>query len=124
MQTLAILNRTTRAEIGDRIECADTSLTRLVGLLGRSGLEAGRGIWIRPSSGVHTFGMRFAIDVVGLDQGMRVVKLWPKVKPHRMTSINTKVRSVLELTAGAIELQSIQIGDVLDISPSPTTNAP
>ena len=121
MQMLVILNRTTRADIGDRIECADTSLTRLVGLLGRRGLEAGGGIWIRPSSGVHTFGMRFAIDVVGLDQGMRVVKLWPRIKPHRMTSINPKVRSVLELVAGQIEARAIRVGDTLDVKPVPNS---
>ncbi|MGI4828338.1 MAG: DUF192 domain-containing protein [Janthinobacterium lividum] len=113
MQTVAILNRTTYADVGQSIKLADTSLTRLVGLLGRSSLKAGEGIWIRPSSGVHTFGMRFTIDVVGLDREMRVVKLWPRVKPQRITSISTNVRSVLELAAGEIEARSIQIGHLL-----------
>ena len=113
MQTVVILNRTTCAEVGQCIKRAETSLTRLVGLLGKTNLEAGEGLWIRPSSGIHTFGMRFAIDVVGLDRNMRVVKLWPRVKPQRMTSISTRVQSVLELAAGEIEARSIQIGHVL-----------
>ena len=117
MQTVAILNRLNGVVIGHRIGCAETSITRLVGLLGRKNLEAGEGIWIRPSSGIHTFGMRFTIDVVGLDREMRVIKLWSRVKPHRVTSVNTKVRSVLELAAGEIALRSIQLGDVLNVSP-------
>ena len=113
MQTVTILNKTNCTEIGSYIRRADTSLTRLVGLLGRNSLEAGEGIWIRPSSGIHTFGMRFVIDVVGLDREMRVVKLWARVKPQRATAISTKVQSVLELAAGEIEARSIRIGDTL-----------
>ena len=117
MQTVAILNRRDGVVVGDRIGCAETSITRLVGLLGRRSLKAGEGIWIRPSSGVHTFGMRFAIDVVGLDREMRVVKLWQRVKPHRVTSVSSKIRSVLELAAGEIATRSIQLGDVLNVDP-------
>ena len=117
MQNVAILNQTTCAEVGQCIKRAESSLTRLLGLLGKGSLEAGEGIWIRPSSGIHTFGMRFAIDVVGLDREMRVVKLWPRVKPQRMTSVNMAVKSVLELAAGEIEARSIQIGHVLHARP-------
>ena len=113
MQTVTIRERYTRAAVAHRVECADTSLTRLVGLLGRSVLNAGEGIWIQPSSGVHTFGMRFAIDVVGLDRDMRVVKLWRRVQPHRITSVSTKIRSVLELAAGEIDTRSLKIGQTL-----------
>jgi uncharacterized protein len=122
MQTLRILTRDTNTPIAHMIGCANTSLTRLFGLLGRSKLNAGEGIWIDPSSGVHTFGMRFAIDVVGLDRDMRVVKLWPHLKPNRMTSISTKVRSVLELAAGEIEARSLQIGQGLYATPAQTSD--
>lgn len=115
MKTATITNSSTGTVIGDQIEWADTSLTRLVGLLGRHGLAAGGGIWIRPSSGIHTFGMRFSIDAVGLDAGLRVVKLWPHVKPHRISSLSMKVRSVLELAAGEISARSIGLGHVLNV---------
>lgn len=113
MQTVTILTCDTSAAVAHKIECADTSLTRLVGLLGRSALNAGEGLWIHPSSGVHTFGMRFAIDVVGLDRNMRVIKLWRRVQPHRMTSVSTRIRSVLELAAGEIDARSLKIGQML-----------
>ena len=118
MQIVTILNRDTDTPVGSRIECANTSVTRLIGLLGRSGLNAGEGIWIQPSSGVHTFGMRFAIDVVGLDGQMRVIKLWPHLRPQKITSVSTKVRSVLELAAGEIEARSIRIGQRLSATPA------
>lgn len=113
MQVVTIFAHDTRAAIAHKIECADTSIRRLVGLLGRSTLNAGEGIWIQPSSGVHTFGMRFTIDVVGLDREMRIVKLWPQVKPHRATSVSIKISSVLELAAGEIEARALRIGQKL-----------
>ena len=98
--------------IGDRITVADTSLLRMVGLLGRTQLDAGEGLWIRPSSGVHTIGMRFPIDVVGLDKDNRVIKLWNYLRPYRMTSVSAALRSVVELPPGRIMECQIQLGDL------------
>lgn len=102
--------------IGSRIGLADTSLTRLFGLLGKSGLEPGCGILIRPSSGVHTFWMRFSIDVVALDRELRVLKVYPRLPPWRITSVSTKVKSMLELAPGQIEACGIAPGDQLAIA--------
>ncbi len=124
MNFVTIVNKTTGTEVGDSIGCAETSLTRLVGLLGKRSLPSGEGVWIRPSSGVHTFGMRFSIDVVGLDKEMRVVKLWTDVRPHRMTSIRRKVQSVIELAAGEIDARSVKVGHVLGIIEAPRHVSP
>jgi uncharacterized protein len=102
--------------IGARIGLANTSPTRFLGLMGRKSLEPGSGILIRPSSGVHTMFMRIAIDVVGLDRQMRVVKLWPRLRPWRLTSVSLKVQSVLELASGQIEQCGIEPGDSLVIT--------
>ena len=111
MREVTVRNVTRDSVVGDRIRIADTSLTRLFGLLGRSGLDAGEGLWIQPSSGVHTFFMRFSIDVVGLDRNRKVVKLWPDLVPYRVTSIKTKIHSVLELPAGQIATTATELGD-------------
>lgn len=97
-----------------RITIADTSLTRLAGLMGRRRLDAGCGLLIRPSCGVHTFGMFFSIDVVALDKGLRVLKLWPRLAPFRVTSIHLKAHSFLELPAGQISHCRIKVGDQLE----------
>ena len=102
--------------MGDHVELADTSKTRLFGLLGRRGLDAGGGLWIKPSSGVHTFFMAFIIDVVGLDGNLKVIKLWRDLVPYRVTSVSLKMRSVLELPSGVISQTGMEVGDQLHIS--------
>lgn len=99
--------------IGSHIGLADTSLSRLFGLLGKRGLDPGHGILIRPSSGVHTFGMQFPIDVVALDRHLRVLRLWPRLPPFRITRVSLKYHSVLELAPGQIEACGIEVGDQL-----------
>jgi uncharacterized protein len=100
--------------VGTRITIADTSLTRLVGLAGRRGLDSGCGLLIRPSSGIHTFGMLFSIDVVALSRDLRVLKLWHRLAPFRMTSIHLRIHSMLELPAGQIGNCQMQVGDQLE----------
>ena len=116
MRLVQVVNQTRGIAVGEEIELADTSFRRMWGLLGRSKLSAGGGLWIRPSSGVHTLGMKFAIDVVGLDKGMRVVKLWPDLLPFRVTSVSLKIQSVIELPAGTIKERQIEVGDCFQIA--------
>lgn len=113
-----VVNTTRGTTVGDNIELADTSMKRMFGLLGRRGLDAGGGLWIKPSSGVHTFFMAFGIDVVGLDRDLKVVKLWRCLPPFRVTSVSLKLRSVLELPCGTISQSLLQIGDQIHIAPS------
>ena len=115
---LRVTNTTRGTIVGDRIELADTSLKRMFGLLGRRGLDAGGGLWIKPSSGVHTFGMAFRIDVVGLDRDLKVIKLWRCLIPFRVTSVSLKMRSVIELPCGTIASSQMQVGDQLRIEPA------
>jgi hypothetical protein len=115
---LKVINTTRGITIGDKIELADTSLKRMFGLLGRSGLDAGGGLWIKPSSGVHTVGMAFGIDVVGLDHNHKVIKLWRCLVPFRVTSVSFRMRSVLELPCGTISRSQMELGDQLQISSS------
>ena len=109
------LRNITRARtVGTRITIADTSLSRLRGLAGKRRLDPGCGLLIRPSSGVHTFGMLFAIDVVALSRDLRVLKLWHRLAPFRVTSINLKTHCMLELPAGQISHCQMKIGDQLE----------
>jgi uncharacterized membrane protein (UPF0127 family) len=120
---LTVTNSTRGITLGDSIELAGTSIKRMVGLLGKRGLAAGEGLWINPSSGVHTFGMAFPIDVVGLDRDLKVVKLWRCLVPFRLTSVSLKMKSVLELPCGVISQSQLQVGDQLQIAPSPPANS-
>jgi uncharacterized membrane protein (UPF0127 family) len=116
MRLVQVVDETRGTLIGDRVIVADTSMTRLFGLLPKRGLDAGEGLWIRPSSGVHTFFMRFTIDVIGLDKNLRVIKLWSDLVPYRVTSVSMKIASVVELPAGTIRESQVQVGDAIKIS--------
>ena len=83
----------------------------MCGMLGQQSLHPGCGIWLNPCSGVHTIGMLFPIDVVGLNSRMQVVKLWPGLPAWRCTWPRLGVSSVVELPSGEISRLSLRVGD-------------
>jgi uncharacterized membrane protein (UPF0127 family) len=85
------------------------------GLLGRSGLESGEGILLRPASSVHTFFMRFAIDVVFLNREGEVVEVATRVRPWR-TAGAKGANAVVELGAGEAGRRGIRVGDRLALA--------
>jgi uncharacterized membrane protein (UPF0127 family) len=99
------------------------------GLLGRRGLESGEGLLLRPASSVHTFFMRFAIDVVFLARGGEVLKVVPELAPGR-TAAARGAKAVVELPAGEAARRGIAPGDRLDTSswdgsrPGPAAGVP
>ena len=115
MRVVRVIGGPSGTMIANHTEVAETSFTRMKGLLGRTSLDAGAGLWIKPSSGVHTIAMKFAIDVIGLDGNRRVIKLWQNLVPYRITSVSTKLRSVVELPSGRIAECSVKLGDMLEI---------
>jgi uncharacterized membrane protein (UPF0127 family) len=115
MKVVKAVNQSNGHVLCDRVEVADTSMRRLFGLLGRKGIASDEGLWIKPSSGVHTMGMMFPIDVVGLDQNRVVVKLWQNLVPYRVTAVSLKVQSVIEMKAGAIAERGLRVGDSISM---------
>jgi uncharacterized membrane protein (UPF0127 family) len=97
------------------VERADSSLSRLRGLLGRWSLRSDEGLWVIPSRGIHTIGLFFPIDVVYLDAAGQVVHLVENLKPFRITSLRRRCDSVLELPTRSIYNSHTQIGDRLVI---------
>lgn len=114
-RTVSVFNQSKGTSLGDRIEIADSSLTRFVGLLGRRGLAAGGGLLIVPSYGVHTIGMLFPIDVVFVGKQRQVVGLRKFLRPFRVTNLNWKAESVLELPVSTIEATQTEVGDQLTL---------
>lgn len=117
--TVVIRNRTKETMVAGRVSVADDSLTRLIGLLNRSSLDPNEGLWIFPSSAIHTLGMRFVIDAVFLEKMRgrlcRVKKIYHRLPPWRMTRFVWGSESVLELPAGAAQAGRIEVGDELEI---------
>jgi hypothetical protein len=112
-ESLKFYHRATGACVAERVMLANTALTRLRGLIGRRGLAPGEALWLRPSSGVHTIGLRFAIDVVFLDRELRVVKLIENLRPFRLALPHLRAASVLEMSAHSIARLGLRVGDRL-----------
>ena len=106
------LRRAGGAAVCDRCVVADRTLPRMKGLLGRRGLAAGEGMLIRPAPSIHTFFMRFPIDVVFLSRDGDVRKVAHNVRPWRIRSCRGAY-AVLELAAGEAERRGIASGDQL-----------
>lgn len=124
MKRVAILNRTRETILGNHVSVAETSVRRMIGLLGRERLETGTGLLIVPSQAVHTVAMHFAIDVIFLDRNWRVVSLRRAMPPFRMTGLHWNARCVLELPAGVIAETSTAVGDQLEIRKLPALSTP
>lgn len=114
---LRIINQSNGAVLATRAELADTGPARSKGLLGREGLAQGEALWIVPCESVHTFFMRFALDLVYLDRGRRVVKIRTNVPPWRL-SMSLRAHSIIEFAAGAVDPASTSVGDQLAFEPA------
>ncbi|HTR26370.1 MAG TPA: DUF192 domain-containing protein [Terriglobales bacterium] len=110
-------NRTRSTYLATDLVIADTHWSRFCGLMGTKGstFPPGRGLWIKPSRGIHTFAMRFAIDAVYLDRDRRVVHLEEDLKPWRLAAVRILASSVLEVPTGVIRGSSTMLGDQIDI---------
>src|SRR5438874_5886696 len=108
-----VWNVTRQVELARCVDVAGDAASRRRGLLGRDGLAIGEGLWIVPCEAVHTFGMRFPIDLVYLDRNKRVKKVQHAV-PRGRLSVCLPAHSVLELAAGSAGKTGTERGDSLE----------
>ena len=114
---LRVSNLTRNTVLATSMEVANTDSKRRKGLLGRDGLASGSGLWLCPCEAVHTFWMRFPIDLVYLDRQNRIRKLTSDVRPWRLSAC-LRAHSVIELPSGTIRATETQLGDILGFSDS------
>ena len=119
MRRLVARNASVNTVLADRVGVAATHAARAVGLLSRSGLEPGEALWIVPSRGVHTWGMRFTIDVLALEEDGTVVDCVSNLRPWRVRLPRKGTAGVLELPAGTLEASRTSLGHrvVLEMAP-------
>jgi hypothetical protein len=114
---LVAFNSTRNAAVATKVEKADTSASRNKGLLGRASLAADEGLWIVPCPMIHTFFMKFPIDVLFLDADLTVRRVIEDLRPWRLSPWVLSARSVLELKGGVLK-GSVSIGDRIEMRPS------
>lgn len=110
-----IINKTKNKTIANVVCLADTPLKRMKGLLGRKSLGVLEAMVIKPCNSIHTFFMRFPIDVLFVDKNSKVVKGIADMPPFRLSPIYLASQFVVELPAGTIQSTNTTEGDQIAI---------
>ncbi len=97
------------------VSMADTWLKRLRGYKSKLASTGVHGVLIYPCSAIHTFGMKFDIDVYFLDENMKVVHNYPAVRSRRCKCV-PRAKYVLELKSGVTNYPFADIGEQLGLT--------
>jgi uncharacterized membrane protein (UPF0127 family) len=114
---MKVINITRQTVLATNLEVANDGPTRNKGLLGRTGLAEGEGLWIIPCEAVHTIGMKFPIDLIYLDRKQSVRKMKSNVPAWRF-SVCFTAHSILELPVGTISATKTTKADVVEFLPA------
>jgi uncharacterized membrane protein (UPF0127 family) len=114
-RTYCVYNQTRETFLSLAVTAADTTFTRLKGLIGRLRLRADEGIWLVPSRGIHTLGVMVPLDLIYLDENLQVIHLEEYFPTFRIAPIRRQAESVLELPTHTIYSSETQVGDQLVI---------
>ena len=115
LKKLLVKNLARNTVLADSALIADSGKARRTGLLKHSKLEPGEGLWIVPCEAVHTFGMKFPIDVLFLSKKRKVLKIREDMGLRRI-AICWRAHSVLELPAGRAAATGTAVGDDLELT--------
>jgi uncharacterized membrane protein (UPF0127 family) len=99
------INEKNKFVLCENLKVANTFITRLVGLMGSKKMDKFDALLIEPCNSIHTFFMKYPLDVVFLDADNRVVKCVENLAPWRMTFLYLNAKKVLELNAGVLKSQ-------------------
>jgi len=110
-----LMNKTQNAMIVSKVTEANSLKDRLLGLLTYQNLE-NESLWIKSCNSIHTYFMKFAIDVVFVDSQLQVKAIRRNVKPWRFVLPVFGANSVFELPAGTLTQDNLRLGDHLDVS--------
>jgi len=116
-RSYVLRNTRTGREVATELVAAVDSETRRRGLLGRDSLADGFALIIAPTNAVHTFFMRFPIDIAFVAKNGQVVKITPDVPAWRMSAA-FRAFAVIEMAAGSFERTGTERGDLLEIVPA------
>ena len=100
-------------EISQDVVEASTIRDRCLGLMFKKALPSGESLLLSPCNSIHTFFMRFSIDVLFLDNEYKIVKVFRSLGPWRITLLYLKARHVLELPGGSLP-EDLKEGEALE----------
>ena len=115
---LRVVNRSRGTVLAAAVRTAGSFRARFTGLLGTRDLPAGQGLWIARCRCVHTFGMRYPIDVAFLGAEDVVVGVSEWLVPNRISRFCPDARGALEVPAGTLAPALTEVGDRLVFQPA------
>ena len=107
-----LMDQSREIVIAEKLQMANKPLERMVGLLGRSFLPYGEGILLVPCNSIHTYFMRFSIDILFLDRFQKVLKIVENLQPYRFATC-LKAFQTVEIPAGTVGKLNIEAGSNL-----------
>ena len=113
MEEMKIINKRDGSVVVENADVARRIIERVMGLMRRKGLDPGSALVIPKCRHVHTFFMRFPIDLVFLDREGAVVRIAERVRPWRIDVFCRNAALVIEMPAGASAVSDIRLGDTL-----------
>lgn len=100
-------------EILKNVKLADTFSLRTMGLMFKESMGEMDGLVLKPCNSIHTFFMKFSIDVVFLDSTNKIIKIFRELPPWRITRPYFKATKVLEMEAGRLSSELLE-GQILE----------
>ena len=113
-----LMNARTEAPVAQTVELALTSAERRRGLLGRDSMASASALVITRCNAVHTFRMRFAIDIAFVDSSGIVKKIVRGLVPWRMAGA-LFASTAIEFPAGTLTENVLQVGDRVYLTGQP-----
>jgi len=110
---LNLIEKTGKELIAAEVIEANTFFDKLFGLVTRRKLKDREGFLIKNCNGIHTFWMRYSLDVVFLDKKNQVLAIYQDVRPFRATPFIKNAFFVLEMKSGTIVKSSLEPGDLI-----------
>ena len=112
---MRVINRTRGQTLIERAVVAHTAMERRRGLIGRAALARGEGLVLPGTKSIHTFGMRFPIDVLFLDSEGNAIHLMGKIKRSRVSPLVWRSAMALEMPPGILAQTGTELGDRIEL---------
>jgi uncharacterized protein len=113
--SLRLVNLDNGHVMAESIESAETFFTRLKGLMFRKQLSNGGGLYLHPCKSIHTFFMKFPIDVLYINKDWKIVGMEEKLEPGKIGRQFPGAASVVELESGSIQKNGIKEGQIVKL---------
>ena len=110
---MKVYNSTQNNLIADDVKIAKNFITRSLGLIPKKIITEKEGLIIKPCCSIHTFFMKFPIDILFVDRKNRIIALYENVGKNHILPIHWNSLYVIELCAGQISAKNIKKGDII-----------